>query len=47
MLGRSRAAVLKRSSLDADDERVLEAIERQAARMLDLKEELRRVNPKQ
>jgi nitrogen-specific signal transduction histidine kinase len=49
MLGAIRNSVelLKRSSLDADAQRGVEAIERQAGRILDLMEEPRRVNPKE
>lgn len=39
--------LLKRASLDADAQRGVEAIERQTARILELMEELRRVNPKE
>lgn len=48
MLGAVRNSVelLKRSSLDADGQRAVEAIERQTGRILELMEDLRRVNPK-
>jgi nitrogen-specific signal transduction histidine kinase len=49
MLGTLRNSVelLKRSSLDVDGERALESIQRQSGRILELMEELRRVNPKE
>jgi len=49
MLGAIRNSVelLKRSSLDPDGQRAVEAIERQTARILELMEDLRRVNPKE
>jgi nitrogen-specific signal transduction histidine kinase len=49
MLGTSRNAieVLKRFSLEADAQRALDSIERQTARILELMEDLRRVNPKE
>jgi PAS domain S-box-containing protein len=49
MLGAIRNAVevLKRSSLEANGQRALGAIERQTARILKLMEELRRLNPKE
>jgi nitrogen-specific signal transduction histidine kinase len=49
MLGAIRNSIelLKRSSLDADTQRGVEAIERQTARVLELLEDLGRVNPKE
>ena len=49
MLGtmRNSTELLKRSSLDPDGERALESIQRQSGRILELMEELRRVNPKE
>jgi PAS domain-containing protein len=49
MLGAIRNSVelLKRSPLDADGQRALDAIERQSGRILELMEDLRRVNPKE
>jgi len=49
MLGTLRNSIelLKRSSLDPDAERALESIQRQSGRILELMEELRRVNPKE
>lgn len=49
MLGGVRNAVeiLKRSSLEGDAQRALETIERQNGRILELMEDLRRVNPKE
>jgi len=49
MLGTMRNSVelLKRSSLDADGLRALESIERQSGRILELMEDLRRVNPRE
>jgi PAS domain S-box-containing protein len=49
MLGAIRDSVelLKRSSLDADAQRGVDAIERQTGRILELMEDLRRVNPKE
>ena len=49
MLGTIRSSVelLKRSSLDTDGLRALESIERHGGRILELMEDLRRVNPKE
>ena len=49
MLGTIRNAieVLKRFSLEADAQRALDSIERQSGRILELMEDLRRVNPKE
>ena len=49
MLGTVRTSleVLKRSALDADGRRALEALERQSGKVLELLEELRRLNPKE
>jgi nitrogen-specific signal transduction histidine kinase len=49
MLGAVRDAVeaLKHASLESDPQRAVEAIERQSARILELMEDLRRVNPKE
>jgi nitrogen-specific signal transduction histidine kinase len=49
MLGAIRNSVelLKRSSLEADGQRAVDAIERQTGRILELMEDLRRVNPKE
>jgi PAS domain S-box-containing protein len=49
MLGaiRNSVEVLERSSLGADGARALETIERQAARILELMEELHRLTPKE
>ena len=44
---RNSVEVLKRSSLEADGQRALAAIERQTARILELMEDLRRLNPKE
>jgi signal transduction histidine kinase len=43
---RNSVEVLKRSSLEADGQRALAAIERQTQRILELMEDLRRLNPK-
>lgn len=49
MLGTIRNSVelLKRSSVDSDGQRALESIERHSGRILELMEDLRRVNPKE
>ena len=49
MLGALRGGleILKRSALDADGQRALDAIERQSVKVLELMEELRRLNPKE
>jgi hypothetical protein len=49
MLGTSRNAieVLKRFSLEPDAQRALDSIERQTGKILELMEDLRRVNPKE
>lgn len=49
MLGtvRSSLEVLKRSALEPDAQRALEALERQSAKVLELLEEQRRVTPKE
>jgi nitrogen-specific signal transduction histidine kinase len=49
MLGAIRNSVelLKRTALEPDGQRALESIERQSGRILDLMEDLRRVNPKE
>src|SRR5688572_24354395 len=49
MLGaiRNSTELLKRSSLEPDGQRALDSIERQSGRILDLMEDLRRVNPKE